>query len=173
MVNQAGIYARCLFSAIPSRQFAIVLIIRHAKVELRFLVFNRSGLTTSNPFSVKDPQSQKDITRFLSILGWTSANDAGFLEFCNDSGMCLPRYKGDNTGVVTGLMEVLHDGLCVQGRASRVLLMEYPTGKGKELEPRIPALDSTVPTHEHVEAGAQGDGDTRASFHHRYIQVAL
>jgi hypothetical protein len=174
MINQAATYARCLFSANPSRQFAMVLIIRHAKAELRFLVFHRSGLTASNPFSVKNSQGQKDILRvFLSILGWTSANDAGFLEFCNDFGMCLPRYKGDNTGVVTGLTEVLHDGLCVQGRASRVLLMEYPTGKGKELESRIPALDPTVPTHEHAEAGAQGGGDTRASFHRRYIQVAL
>jgi len=168
MVVQAATYARCLFSASPSRQFALVLGFRHTTAELRFLVFHRGGLTTSKPFYVKDEQGQKDILRvFLSILSWASPNDAGFLEFYNDIEMSLLRHEGDKTGVVARVAEVLHDGLCVQGRASRVLLMNYPTGEGKSA-PCIPALDPTVRTHKHTKAEVQakeGDDETRMSFH--------
>lgn len=56
MVTQAATYARCLFSASPSRQFAMILGFRHTEAQLRFLVFHRSGLTGSEPCSVEDPQ---------------------------------------------------------------------------------------------------------------------
>jgi hypothetical protein len=176
IVNQAATYARRLFSASPSRQFATVLGFRHVDAKLRFLVFHRSGLTGSQPFSVQDTQGQKDILRiFLSILEWTSANDAGFLEFCNDSEMCLPRYEGDETGVVASVAKVLHDSLHVRGRGSRVLLMEYPTSGGKESGPHIPGLDSTVRAPKRTEAGnrSKRSGGTRASFHHQYIGVTI
>ena len=141
IVNQAATYARRLFSASPSRQFAIVLGFRHVDAKLRFLVFHRSGLMGSQPFSVQGIQGRKDILRiFLSILGWTSANDAGFLEFCNDSEMCLPRYEGDETGVVARVAKVLHDSLHVRGRGSRVLLMEYPARGGRSLALASPLL---------------------------------
>ena len=147
MVVQAATYARCLFSASPSRQFSVVLGFRHTKAQLRFFVFHRSGLTGSKPCSVKDPRGQKDILRiFLSILQWTSTNDAGFLEFFNDFDMTLIEKEGDKTGTVARVAEVLHDGLCVRGRASRVLRMVYLTGKEKEPEPTISALDPTART---------------------------
>ena len=147
MVIQAATYARCLFSASPSRQFSVVLGFRHTEAQLRFLVFHRSGLTGSKPCSVEDPRGQKDILRiFLSILQWTSTNDAGFLEFFNDFDMTLIRNKGDKTGTVARVAEVLHDGLCVRGRASRVLQMVYPTGEEKKSEPPISTLDPTART---------------------------
>jgi len=147
MVAQAATYARCLFSASPSRQFSVVLGFRHTKAQLRFLVFHRSGLTGSKPCSVGDPRGQKDILRiFLSILQWTSTNDAGFLELSNDFDMTLIHNEGDKTGTVARVTEVLHDGLCVRGRASRVLRMDYPTGEEKKPEPAISALDPTART---------------------------
>jgi len=169
MVAQAATYARCLFSDSPSRQFALVLGFRHTTAELRFLVFHRSGLTASKSFSVASKEGQKDILRvFLSILRWASPNDAGFLEFCDDFDMSLLRHKDDKTGVVASVAEVLHDGLCVQGRASRVVLMNYPTGEGKKSAPCIPVLDPTVRTRKHTEAEVQakeGDDEARMSFH--------
>jgi len=180
MVTQAATYARCLFSASPSRQFSVVLGFRHTKAQLRFLVFHRSGLTGSKPCSVEDPRGQQDILRiFLSILQWTSANDAGFLEFFNGFDMTLIRNEGDETGTVARVAEVLHDGHCVLGRASRVLRMVYPTGKQEEPEPAISALDPTArtcgrpgtkrQTEQGAEQGAeqetkQGDDETRMSF---------
>jgi len=147
MVTQAATYARCLFSASPSRQFSVVLGFRHTGAQLRFLVFHRSGLTGSKPCSVEDPRGQKDILRiFLSILQWTSTNDAGFLEFFNDFDMTLIHNEGDKTGRVARVTEVLHDGLCVRGRTSRVLRMDYPTGEEKKPEPAISALDPTART---------------------------
>ncbi|KAJ7666542.1 hypothetical protein B0H17DRAFT_879763, partial [Mycena rosella] len=43
MVAQAATYARCLFSASPSRAFALVLAYHHTDCELRFLIFHRGG----------------------------------------------------------------------------------------------------------------------------------
>jgi len=163
MVSQAATYARCLFSANPLRQFAVVLGFQHTKAKLRFLVFHRGGLTGSELLSVKDEVGQKDILRILlSILNWRSAEDAGFPGFCNNFEMFLFRRKDDKDGVVAGVAEVLHDGLCIQGRASRVFLMRYPTSEGKEPEPYIPALGPTTLTRKRSRAGSQtkqGDED--------------
>ena len=166
VVNQAMTYARCLFSTSPSRHFAVVLGFRHTKAELRFLVFHRGGLTGSHHLSVKDEHGQKDILRILlSILDWRSAEDAGFLGFYNDFEMSLLRHEDDETGVVARVVEVLHDGLCVQGRASRVLLMDYPTSEGRELEPSAPALGPTVQTRKRSEVKARARQGDRMSFH--------
>jgi len=173
IIIQAATYARCLFSASPSRQFSVALGFRHIETELRFLVFHRGGLTGSKACSVKDPQDQKDILRiFLSILQWKSANDAGFLEFFNNSEMCLPRHEDDETGTVANVTEVLHDGLCLRGCASRVLLMSHPTGEGTKSEPPIVTLNPTIRTREGPKTGSQtkqeakqGDKESRMSFH--------
>jgi len=171
MVNQAATYARCLFSASPSRQFAAVLGFRHTKSELRFLVFHRGGLTGSQSLSVNDEHGQKDtLCVLLSILNWRSPEDAGFLKFCNDFEVSLFRHKDDEGGVVARVVEVLHDGLCVQGRASRVLLVSYPTGGGKEPEPCIPVLGPTVRARKRPGTETQtkqGDVEIRTLFHHR------
>ena len=169
MVNQAATYARCLFSANPSRQFAIVLGFRHVQAELRFLVFHRGGLTGSRSLSVKDEPGQKGILRILlSILDWKSPEDAGFLGFFNEIEMSLLRYKDDKTGVVGRVTEVLHDGLCVLGRASRALLIDYSASKVKEQESRTPISQGPAArTRGRLEAQLkQGD---RMLFHHRYI----
>ena len=63
MVDRAATYARCLFSASPSRHFAVVLGFRHIEPDLRFLVFHRGGLTGSQTLHVKDETGQKDILR--------------------------------------------------------------------------------------------------------------
>jgi len=170
MVIQAATYARCLFSASPSRQFAVVLGFRHTKAELRFLVFHRGGLTGSKPLSVKDEPGQKDILRILlSVLNWRSAEDAGFTGFYNNFEMSLFRHEDDKSGVVASVAEVLHDGLCIQGRASRVILMSYPTVEGKKSESPIPELDPTAQARKRRRIGTQteqGDEVIRMSFHH-------
>ena len=78
--------------------------------------------------------------------------------------MSLLRHEGDKTGVVTRAVEVLRDDLCVRGRASKVLRVEYSTCEGKESEPDILALDPTVQTRrpqgEEVQTN-QGDEETR------------
>ena len=110
------------------------------EVELRLLVFHCGGLTRSEPSSVKDLQGQKDILQiFLSILQWKSANDAGFLESFNNSKMCLPHHKDDKTGTVAEVTEVLYDGLRARGRASRVLLVDYPASEGKKSFVKCPS----------------------------------
>lgn len=141
VVIQAAKCARCLFDVDPSRQFALVLGFGHIKAELRFLVFHRSGLTASKPLSFKDEQGKKDILRiFLSILGWESANDAGFLEFHDGVEMCLLRHKDDVTGTVARVAEVLQDELGVRGRGSKIFFVRYPGYEGKEPEPPIPTI---------------------------------
>ncbi|KAF9649218.1 hypothetical protein BDM02DRAFT_1948897 [Thelephora ganbajun] len=151
MVFRAAIYGRCLFSASPSRHFALVLGFCHATTKLRFLIFHRSGLTASHPFSVRNEAGKRDILRvFLSILQWESAKDAGFLGFYNGFEMSLLHHEDDQDGVVSRVAEVLRNGLRVRGRASRVLLVDYPTSKGSKSKsgPCVPALDPTVRTQE-------------------------
>ncbi|KAF9650144.1 hypothetical protein BDM02DRAFT_1513122 [Thelephora ganbajun] len=58
--------------------------------------------------------------------------------------MSLLRHEGDRDGVVSRVVKVMCDSLCVQGRASRALLVDYLTSKGKKPEPCAPALDPTV-----------------------------
>ena len=175
IVHQSATYARCLFNTSPSRQFAMVLGFRHCNGEFRFLVFHRGGLTGSQPLSVKNEHGQKDILRvLLSVLSWRSAEDAGFPGFCNDFEMSLLRRKDDKDGVTARVTEVLHDGLCVQGRASRVLLMTYPTGEGREPEPCTSTPGPSVRTRKHTRSEIQtnrGDKDTRMPFHRRCVQV--
>ena len=165
VVDQAATHARCLFSASPSRHFAVVLGFRHTNAELRFLVFHRGGLTGSHRLSVKGEHGQKGVLRiFLSILDWRSAEDAGFLGFYNDFEMSLLRHEDDETGVVARVAEVLHDDPCVQGRASRVLLMDYPTSEGRELESPVPPLGPTIQARKHSEAKSQTKKGDRTSF---------
>ena len=170
MIAQTVTYARRKFAASSSRQaeFAVVLGFQYVEGELRFLVFHRSGLTGSLPCSAKNESGQKDIIRvFLSILDWRSAEHAGFLGFYNDVEMSLLRYDGDETGVVARVKEVLHDNFRVQGRASRALLMFYPTGEGKDSEPALgPAVRARQGAKTRTE---QGDGEARTSLYYRHI----
>ena len=49
-----------------------------------------------------------------------------------------------------------------------MLLVDYPTGKGKELEPYIPALNPNFSTREPLKAGVQmkkRDNEIRVSSH--------
>ena len=164
LVSQAATYARCLFSASPSRQFAVVLGFQHRDGELRFLVFHRGGLTGSKHLSVKGESGQRDILRILlSILNWRSAKDAGFPEFYNELEMRLLRHEDDQVGVVASVLEVLHDDLCVQGRASRVLRMGYPTSEGKEPDHPISAPGPAFRTRGRARIETK---QTRMPFHH-------
>ena len=179
MISQAATYARCLFRARPSRQFALALGFRHGEGEdrsmLRFFVFHRGGLTASDSLSVKDEQGQRDILRiFLSVLGWKHSKDAGFPEFysdsCNDSyddsKMFLFRHEGDEDGVVATVEEVLHDGLCVRGRASRVLHMHYPIRERKKEEPPIPPAPTGRTRPRLKRTAATQGGEIHTPFRH-------
>ena len=85
----------------------------------------------------------------LSVFDRNPVEGVGFLEFCNDFDMLLLRHEGDKTGVVVRVTEVLRDRLCVQGCISRMLLVNYPTSEGKELEFRITVLGQLVQTRKH------------------------
>lgn len=166
IVVQASAYARYLFSATPSRQFAVALGVLPRLGKLRFFVFHRSGLTASQLCSVKDPQGQKDILRmFLSILEWTSANDAGFLEFFNGLQMSLPLHEGDETGVIARITRRLYQS--VSDNATEAVLMEYGTGWVTEPEFCFPSPDQTPGTYWRPKACVQSDprnNETRMSF---------
>ena len=163
MVNQAATYARCLFSASLSRQFAIVPGFWHDKAELRFLVLPRGGLTGSHPSPSRMNPVKRTLRILLSILNRRSAEDAGFLGVYNDFEMSLPRYEGDKIGVVAEVAEVLCDGLYILGPASRALIVDYSTSKGKEPESRIPSLGPTVRTSKRL-LEAQPKQEDRMSF---------
>lgn len=135
MVAQAAVYARCLFSVTQSRQFALIIGFLPGTAQLRFLVFHRSGLTASKPCSVNDPWGRRNILRmFLSILEWTSLNDAGFLEFFNGFEMSLLRHEGDKTGELARVTHRLYSHLHLCGHATETAFMDYATDQMPEPE---------------------------------------
>ena len=80
--------------------------------------------------------------------------------------MSLLRHEDDKIGVVVRVVEVLHDGLCVLGRTSRMLLVEYPTSKRKEPESCILGPGPTVRTRKRSETKTQTKQEDRILFHY-------
>src|SRR5271156_221298 len=135
LVRQAGTYARCLFDANPLRQFAMVLAYNHIEKGLRFLVFHHGGLSSSVWLNVNTQEGQQDILRiFLAILSWKTPAHAGLPMWCNDSEMFLP-----NKDLVE-VEKVLHNSLCIRGRAPRVILVGAPNTSKDTL---VPSAEST------------------------------
>ncbi|KAF8206325.1 hypothetical protein K438DRAFT_1817003 [Mycena galopus ATCC 62051] len=135
MVAQAAIYARCLFSANPSRTF--VLAYKHDRHELRFLIFHRGGLTTNTAVKLNEDSGRKEALRLImTILLWSEPHHAGFLSTSNDFECLIPQ-SSDNgkKSINTTVKKVLHDSKCVRGRATRVSRLSYAF---------LPATQSTV-----------------------------
>ena len=144
LVCQAGTYARCLFSASPLRQFALVLGYSHIKQEFRFLIFHHGGLTSSLPLNPNSQTGQQDILRiFVAILSWETPAHAGFPMWCNDSEMMLPASATGDENILAQVKKVLHQNFCIRGRAPQVSLMSTPDESQTNLPP-----DAVIPTAE-------------------------
>ena len=126
LVRQAGTYARCLFSASPLRQYAMVLGYSHTESSFRFLFFHRGGLTSSCALDLSSQEDQHNFLRiFLAILSWETPAHAGLPMWCNDGEMILPGVTS-NEGRVQ-VEKVLHDTFCIRGRAPRVVSVCPPS----------------------------------------------
>ncbi|KAJ7224247.1 hypothetical protein GGX14DRAFT_649174 [Mycena pura] len=119
LIAQAATYGRSLFSANPSRVFALVFGVNHRTKTLRFLLFHRGGLTTHTEFRLDTPEGRAEILRvIMTILLWSEAQHAGFISTSNDLHHLLPVSSESHTkGTVTN---VIHHSDCVRGRATRV-----------------------------------------------------
>ncbi|KAJ3515946.1 hypothetical protein NLJ89_g1437 [Agrocybe chaxingu] len=131
MVAQAATYARCLFSASPSRIFSLVLCFNQRKKALRFVIFHRGGLTASLPLDLDTQEGREGaLELFLSIACWTSATDAGFNPSCNDLEYMIPLNSAGTEGVRATITANLYEAICVRGsstKVSRVVVMDVPT----------------------------------------------
>ena len=122
LVLQAGTYARCMFSASPLRQFALVIGYDHRTRLLRFLVYHRAGLTASQPLKLDSIEGQKHFVLVLfSILTWKTRAGAGFPAWCNEAQVYLPR-----SDAAVDIVRILHNSSCVRGRAPRVYYVHVP-----------------------------------------------
>ena len=131
LVRQAGTYARCLFGASPLRQYAMVLGYSHIESTFRFLFFYRGGLTSSCALDPSSQKDQHDILRiFLAILSWETPAHAGLPMWCNDGEMILPGVTSNE-----GRVQVLHDTLCLRGRAPRVVYVCQPDTSKDSIPP--------------------------------------
>ena len=130
LVSQAATYARGLFSAIPMRMFALVLGFDHTKHGLRFLVFHRGGLAASEEYNISQKDGMEHVARlFLTLTLWTTAEEAGFIPCCNETGYLLPADKKEKY-VYAKVEAALFRSLCVRGRMTHVLLLGLPPPKG-------------------------------------------
>ncbi|KAH8087188.1 hypothetical protein BXZ70DRAFT_1011659 [Cristinia sonorae] len=138
LIRQCCTYGRALFSACPSRAFALVLAFCHKTAELRFLIFHRGGLTASTPCSVKDAAGRKGIVQMLlSVLLWKEPRDRGFPPFCNEQAYAIPQSPDSPASSMVHVRQVLYFANCVRGRATRVCSLGIPAPDGDDLERRM------------------------------------
>ncbi|KAH8087182.1 hypothetical protein BXZ70DRAFT_955894 [Cristinia sonorae] len=131
MVEKSATYARALFSASPSRSFALVLAFNMQTVELRFLVFHRGGLTASTACNVRTDDGKRGVLQMLlAVLLWREPRDCGFTTFCNEQAYALPRSTGDVQGAAAAIECVLHHAAHVRSRATRVCRVTSPSSSG-------------------------------------------
>ncbi|KAF9064267.1 hypothetical protein BDP27DRAFT_1333769 [Rhodocollybia butyracea] len=157
LVLQAGAYARCLFSAAPLRQYALVLAYDQKKRVFRLLVFHR-------PLKLDDASDQKDLVRlFLSIFTWNDRGDAGLPRWCNENQACLPG-RQDVEHFLVNAERLLYRSTCVRGRSTRVFGFKIPDTTKKDppaATPLIPVTETVRRSQENVEkekAKSQGTG---------------
>ncbi|KAJ7438455.1 hypothetical protein FB451DRAFT_1570222 [Mycena latifolia] len=127
MVSQAATYARCLFSANPSRTFALVLAYHQVAEEFRFLIFHRGGLTSHVPFRLSDPSGRTEALRLImTLLLWSEPHHAGLISTSNNFEYLIPKSSHSGKDYIRAtVMEVLHNANCVRGRATRVSRLSY------------------------------------------------
>ncbi|KAJ7162646.1 hypothetical protein C8R43DRAFT_991048 [Mycena crocata] len=121
MVSQAATYARCLFSANPSRVFAVVFAYNHTTYEFRCLIFHRGGLTAQKNAKLTTRDGRTDVLRIvMTLLLWSEPQDAGFMSTSDDFEYFLPQSPGGENYIEATVKQVLHESICVRGRATRV-----------------------------------------------------
>ncbi|KAJ6567315.1 hypothetical protein DFH09DRAFT_1034482, partial [Mycena vulgaris] len=139
MVMQAATYARCLFSASPSRTFALVIAYQHIRRHCRFLIFHRGGLTSHRVLDLRTPSGCVEALRLImTLLLWSTPQDAGFISTCNDFEYLVPATSDSNDEefIKATVTEVISDSTCVRGRATRVCRLRCgPETAPEDLEP--------------------------------------
>ncbi|KAJ6512169.1 hypothetical protein C8R47DRAFT_684167 [Mycena vitilis] len=119
LIAQAATYGRCLFSANPSRVFALVLGVNHRRKSLRFLLFHRGGLTTHTEIFFETTHGRAEVLRVLmTVLSWSDAHHAGFVSTSNELRYMLP--VSADLHMKATVAKVIHHSDCVRGRATRV-----------------------------------------------------
>ena len=105
-------------TAMPLRQFSLVIAYNHDQHELRFLVFHVGGMTASHGLSPNKPNDHQNILRLiLALLTWETPGDAGLPEWCSDVEMFVQRGGDDQNGVQMRVTETLYEryGICGHG----------------------------------------------------------
>lgn len=131
LVLKGAMSARCLFSANPSRTFALVLGFHPSDQCLRFLIFHSGGLTSSTALSLKEPLARIDVLRLImTLLLWTTPQDAGFISSSDDFGYLVAQPTDPSQYVPTSIEEVLYDSTCVRGQATSVFRLKCCPSSG-------------------------------------------
>lgn len=91
LVLQAATYSRALFSAIPFRNFSLVIGINNTDHTLRFLIFHSGGVSASKDMRLDSPAGRGEIQRtLLSVVLWQGPEDAGIPSLTNGHDFRLP-----------------------------------------------------------------------------------
>ncbi|KAJ7903425.1 hypothetical protein B0H14DRAFT_2491657 [Mycena olivaceomarginata] len=160
MVSQAATYGRCLFSADPSRTFALVLAYNHITHEFRFLIFHRGGLTSHESLRLDTPAGRALALRLImTILLWSEPHHAGFLSTSNNFEFMIPQdSQNGEAHIWATVTQVLHDSVYVRGRGTRVSRLKcgvlkaespvalVPTAQTGVLRRQSPRLQTKPPT---------------------------
>ncbi|KAJ7818263.1 hypothetical protein B0H14DRAFT_2373395 [Mycena olivaceomarginata] len=148
MVQQAATYGRCLFSANPSRKFSLVPAYNHITHEFRFLVLHRSGVTSHAALDLATAAGRTQALRLvMTILLWSDPHDAGFISMSNNFEYLVPQDSQSGLNSIrASVAEVLHNSVCVRGRATGVYLLACEAAESPTVVPTtlVPTSQSTT-----------------------------
>nr|GAT57736.1 predicted protein [Mycena chlorophos] len=140
LVYQAATYARCMFSAEPLRNSALVFGFNQDTLEFRFLLFHRGGLSASTALDLHKREGRAGVVRVLAaLLRCHHRRELGFQEWCNEASIQLPlRNTPSQKTVDLTVVQVLHASFCCRGRATRVYRALLPQTSPPLAPPEIP-----------------------------------
>ena len=114
LVAQAATYARCMFSARETRQFALVIGFNHQTFDSRFCFFRRDGLWASLKLNLHDDDGFETFVRAVAgLLSWEALSDAGMDPYRSERHFFIAHQRLD-------IVHVFCNRRCVRGRATRV-----------------------------------------------------
>ena len=173
MVSQAATYARCLFSANPTRTFALVLAFNQETNMLRFLAFHHGGLTASDECDITKQDGLKEVVRlFLTLASWGPAEEAGTITCYSGTTYLLPGDQKGTSHVSAEVDDILSWYRCIRGRMTFVSRLRLSTS----VDPATPESLKMVPNPSWSWAASSPDvqqGSSRRNQHGQTLPEAV
>jgi hypothetical protein len=146
MLRQSGTYARCCLLSNPRRLFSLGIGFDHRKMEAYFLVFHRSGLSSSQPLKLTTSEGFKGLVSHI----------VGILSFKDEAAYGLDTTRFENHFRINNryyeIVRPLYMRGTLRGRSTTVYRLRgtYTDSKCRSLIYQIPSLQKNTSTRPRI-----------------------